>query len=103
MNNHSKRHNTVRSLSQYHLNESADPSSDFFDPMQIRLLAGPGGGPDAADVSAGFLASYRVLHPPGTHSVGSLRCSPNESAVRRNMKRKTTTSKNSIDSSGNYY
>ena len=95
LTNHGKRHNTVRSLSQHHLNES-DPSSDFDDSMPIRLLAGPG-GPEV--VTSGFPTSYRVLHPPGTHSVGSLRCSPNESAVR--MKRKTN--KNSIDSSGNYY
>ena len=93
LNNQGKRLNTVRSLSQHHLNES-DPASDFDDPMPLRLLAGPG-GPEVS----GFPPSFRILHPPGTHSVGSLRCSPNESAVR--MKRKTT--KNSIDSSGNYY
>ena len=94
-----KRINTVRSLSQHHLNESDPSPSDFDDStmLPLRLLAGGLAG-DVAN--GGFPSStYRVLHPPGTHSVGSLRCSPNESAVR--MKRKTT--KNSIDSSGNYY
>ena len=86
----------MRSLSQHHLIES-DPSEFDDPPMPLWFQAAPGEATSGGGLPT---SSYRMMQPPCTHSVGSLRCSPNESAVRH-LRRKIT--KNSMDSSGNYY